>query len=397
MTDISLVSIVIPAFNAGRTLLETLQSVSSQTYEDLEITVVDDGSADDTAEIAQAYAQTDPRVTLIRQPNGGVAAARNAGIRASAGAFVAFIDADDLWHPTKIAKQAARLRTGGDETALVYAPFRQVDMQGLVHGASRNHRVEGWVINRHFYVNIIGNGSSILIRRHVLDELGGYASVLLQHNAQGCEDLLLQLRAALRYKFATVPEYLVGYRHAPGNMSSDEERMLRSTLLTLSLVLAECPDFVELRRHGLLARKIWEYLKIMPQRRNFKNGSRFIWPYLKGHFGAVANAAWIDAAGKARNLACLAATLSTRQRQSQAPIAYRHFYEYDPADMNPADHLPTTKAREAADEIYRNLLALAGSDRAYLPEKYLGREVATSSALERSDFFDLEARDSKVI
>jgi glycosyltransferase involved in cell wall biosynthesis len=397
MTAISLVSIVIPAFNAGRTLLETLQSVSAQTHADLEIMVVDDGSADNTAEIAQAYRQTDPRVRLIRQPNGGVAAARNAGIRASAGEFVAFIDADDLWHPSKIAKQLARLRAGGDATALVYAPFRQVDMQGLVHGASRNHRVEGWVINRHFYVNIIGNGSSILIRRHVLDELGGYASVLRQHNAQGCEDLLLQLRTALRYKFATVPEYLVGYRHAPGNMSSDAERMLRSTLLTLSLVLAECPDFAELRRRGLLARKIWEYLKIIPQRRNFKTGARFIGPYLKGHAGAVANAAWIDIAGKLRNLACLAATLSARQWRSQAPIAYRHFYDYDPADMNPADHLPMTKAREAADEIHRNLLALAGPDSAYLPEKYFGRELAAASAAQRSGFFGLKARDSNAI
>jgi glycosyltransferase involved in cell wall biosynthesis len=396
MTEISLVSIVIPAFNAGRTLLETLQSVSAQTHADLEIMVVDDGSADNTAEIAQAYGQTDPRVRLIRQPNGGVAAARNAGIRASAGEFVAFIDADDLWHPTKIAKQVARLRAGGDATALVYAPFRQVDMQGLVHGASRNHRVEGWVINRHFYVNIIGNGSSILIRRHVLDELGGYSSALLQQHAQGCEDLLLQLRTALRYKFAMVPEYLVAYRHAPGNMSSDEERMLRSTLLTLSLVLAECPDFTELRRHGLLARKIWEYLKIITRRRNFKTGARFIGPYLKGQFGAVANAAWIDAAGKVRNLSRLAAALPRRWR-FRAPIAYRHFYDYDPADMNPADHLPTTRAGEAADEIYRNLRALAGADSSYMPERYFGSEVSTLSATERGGFFGLQARDRKAI
>jgi glycosyltransferase involved in cell wall biosynthesis len=173
LIDSPLVSVVIPAFNASNTLQQTLLSVSAQTYRNMEIIVVDDGSADHTALIARDFSQIDPRVRLIQKSNGGVASARNAGTQASAADFMAFIDADDLWHPTKIAKQIALLTAGGNDMALVYSPFRLIDTAGMVVGSSRNHRVEGWVVNRHFYINFIGNGSSILIRKHVLEELGG--------------------------------------------------------------------------------------------------------------------------------------------------------------------------------------------------------------------------------
>jgi glycosyltransferase involved in cell wall biosynthesis len=89
--------------------LEALESVSQQTYRNLEIVVVDDGSTDGTSALVQHHQQRNARVRPIQKPNGGVASARNAGIRSSLGAFVAFIDADDLWHPTKIAKQMTTL------------------------------------------------------------------------------------------------------------------------------------------------------------------------------------------------------------------------------------------------------------------------------------------------
>src|SRR5262245_57856494 len=96
------VSVVVPAFNAGATLDQTLRSVRAQTYTHLEVIVVDDGSKDATAEIALAHAKSDARIRLVRQANGGVASARNAGIREARAALVAPIDADDLWAPTKI-------------------------------------------------------------------------------------------------------------------------------------------------------------------------------------------------------------------------------------------------------------------------------------------------------
>jgi glycosyltransferase involved in cell wall biosynthesis len=293
-----LVTVVIPAFNASETLQQTLLSVAAQTYGNLEIIVVDDGSVDDTAVIARSFGQSDPRVQVIQKPNGGVASARNAGTKASTAEFVAFIDADDLWHPTKIAKQMALLTADGGDMALVYTPFRRIDVSGKVLGSSRNHRVDGWVVNRHFYVNFVGNGSSILVRKHVLEEIGGYSSTLLEANAQGCEDLLLQLRIALRYRFGTVPEYLVGYRLSPNNMSSNQERMLRSSLIALTMVLAECPDFTALEKHGLIARNVWEYLKIITLQGDFVEGMKFIRPYLRRRAPQVIKAAGLDAMSK---------------------------------------------------------------------------------------------------
>src|ERR1700674_1319895 len=96
----SLVSVVIPAFNAGQWLAETVNSVVEQTYRPIEVIVVDDGSTDGTGLVAQSFGNL---VKYVRQLNGGVGAARNTGLRSSIGEYVAFVDADDLWLPDKLA------------------------------------------------------------------------------------------------------------------------------------------------------------------------------------------------------------------------------------------------------------------------------------------------------
>ena len=386
VTDTPLVSVVIPAFNAENTLLETLQSASAQTHLALEIIVVDDGSTDNTFNVAHSYRQIDTRVKVISKPNGGVASARNVGTWASQAKFVAFMDADDLWHPTKTAKQLALLLASGDKTALVYSPFRRIDTKGIVQGSSRNHRVDGWVINRHFYVNIVGNGSSVLIRKHVLEELGGYSSALLLNNAQGSEDMFLQLRIALRYRFATVPEYLVGYRLLPGNLSSDEERMLRSSLLAMSMVLAECPNFPELAQRGLLAREIWEYLKITTKRRRFKKGMDFIVPYVAGRSLWLIKAIWEDMTNKLERLYHGTADRPVWNAQAKTRSLKRHFYEYDPAAENDPDRPVAKRNNEETDKIYRNLAAMAPLDAAYRPDKLCEQNILSLTLHNKHSF-----------
>jgi glycosyltransferase involved in cell wall biosynthesis len=373
-----LVTVVIPAFNASETLQQTLLSVAAQTYGNLEIIVVDDGSVDDTAVIARSFGQSDPRVHVIQKPNGGVASARNAGTKASTAEFVAFIDADDLWHPTKIAKQMALLTADGGDMALVYTPFRRIDVSGKVLGSSRNHRVDGWVVNRHFYVNFVGNGSSILVRKHVLEEIGGYSSTLLEANAQGCEDLLLQLRIALHYRFGTVPEYLVGYRLSPNNMSSNQERMLRSSLIALTMVLAECPDFTALEKHGLIARNVWEYLKIITLQGDFVDGMKFIRPYLRRRAPQVIKAAGLDAMSKFTALRKLLQNPGKRGMQRLGQTELRHFYDYDPADMNLSDQMPLADPNNKLDNVYQRLADLSPLDASYRPEKYFNKNSMPS-------------------
>src|SRR5690606_20987586 len=111
MSISGMVSVVIPAYNVGPHIAEAIESVLAQDYPQVEIVVVDDGSKDDTAEVvATRY----PQVSLIRKENGGAATARNAGIRAARGEFVAFLDADDIWLPGKLTAQIDYLRAHPD-------------------------------------------------------------------------------------------------------------------------------------------------------------------------------------------------------------------------------------------------------------------------------------------
>jgi glycosyltransferase involved in cell wall biosynthesis len=114
----TLVSCIVPVFNAERYLAEALDSILSQTYQPVEVIVVDDGSTDGTAQVAAGYGE---RITYLYQENSGPAAARNKGIDAAQGEFVAFLDADDVWHEEKLARQMARFEARPElEICLTY-------------------------------------------------------------------------------------------------------------------------------------------------------------------------------------------------------------------------------------------------------------------------------------
>lgn len=223
-----LVSIVVPAYNASRYVARTLDSALAQTYRNIEIVVADDGSKDDTADIIRRYAASDTRVRLVQQPNQGVAAARNTAIRHSSGTLIAPLDADDLWTPTKLEKQVARLAAAGPDVGLVYTLFRVIDADDRLLPTQERYRPEGWVFLQQSRQNFVANGSSILMRRSVVEEFGGYSTRLRALGLEGCEDFLLQMAIASRYTYAAVPEYLVGYRKTPRNMSSFWHKMALS-------------------------------------------------------------------------------------------------------------------------------------------------------------------------
>lgn len=226
-----LVSIIIPAWNAEATIEETLSSAARQTYRNVEIIIVDDGSTDRTAEIAEAFCRSDPRARLIRQANAGVAAARNSGIAQSGGDWIAPLDADDLWHCTRIEKMIAAAFAAAEQPGFVYCWCRHMDEHGRIRGSGPRWPVEGRAFNRAAYLNIVGNGSGLLASRKALLEIDGYDASLRSRNAQGAEDLLIQIRIARRHPVALVPEHLVGWRQTAGSMSSDFEQMDRSCRL----------------------------------------------------------------------------------------------------------------------------------------------------------------------
>lgn len=230
----NLVSVLIPAFNAASTIAETLQSAVSQSYRDLEIIVIDDGSTDATAEIVKQAALKDERIVLRRQHNAGVAAARNAALALARGVYIAPLDADDLWHTDKIARQVRRLDAAGSEVGVVYCWSMDIDGSSIVTERRLNlDRFEGDVYAALVLANFVGNSSVPLIRRHELQAVGGWNPDLRRQNAQGCEDWQTYLRLAERTDYALEPAFLVGYRQADHAMSRQIASMVRSYRLVL--------------------------------------------------------------------------------------------------------------------------------------------------------------------
>jgi hypothetical protein len=239
------VSVIIAAFNAEPYIEDTCVSALNQTYGSLEIIVVDDGSTDGTSRVVSRLAARDPRLRLIRQQNLGVAAARNAAIAASRGRFIAPLDADDLWDPTKVERQVQRFEEGGAGIGMVYCGWAWIDLAGRVLDRSPHWAVEGRVLHQLAEVNFTGGASVPMFRRSCVEEAGGYNVNLRLQRCQGCEDWDLALRVAERHDVLAVPAVLVGYRRRTDSMSADFESMWRSQVEIIAALAARQPSLPE--------------------------------------------------------------------------------------------------------------------------------------------------------
>lgn len=203
-----LVSIIIPTYNRAGYLREALASVVAQTYPSLEIIVVDDGSSDDTAAVVKEF---DRPVCFIRQQNQGVATARNRGFQESHGQFVGFLDDDDTYSPQKIALQVKKL-TAQPALGFVHTRYTTTDPQGNVYERAgllpdRNH-LPAFLSGNYIWM------SSPLIRRTVLEEVGGFDAAL-----STAADYDLWLRILDRgYDLGCVQQILGAYRIHPTSM-----------------------------------------------------------------------------------------------------------------------------------------------------------------------------------
>ncbi len=232
-------------FNSERTIAATLKSICEQTHRKLDIVVVDDGSTDGSAAAVVACQARDPRVRLVTQPNAGVAAARNKGAASTSANFIAFIDADDLWAPTKVEYQLAALIEGGESVGAVYCWFATIDESDRTVSFGPHPEAEGQILRELCAVNMIGNGSSLMTRRSAFEKVGGYDPSLRASDAEGAEDFLVCLRLAEHTEFAVVPRYLVGYRRVPGSMSTRYLHMFRSIELVLKEYRDRFPDWAD--------------------------------------------------------------------------------------------------------------------------------------------------------
>ena len=244
-----LVSIVVPAFNVSRTLGETLRSLLAQTYDHFEIIVVDDGSSDNTVLIAEGFAD-DPRLRIIRQPNRGLAGARNSGISAANGAYIGFCDADDLWEPTKLAMHVGHLNQNAN-VGVSYAGSRLMHDDGTLMKQAQRPRLHDVTAAIILKRNPIGNGSAPVIRREVFDTIAYRPAQETQRDwyfdetFRQSEDIECWLRIALstHWTFAGIDGLLTRYRINRGGLSAGTDKQLAAWERMITKLTPLAPTF----------------------------------------------------------------------------------------------------------------------------------------------------------
>lgn len=234
-----LVSVIVPACNAAWSIERTLASLTTQTLADFECVIVDDGSTDDTADRARASISGDPRFALVRQPNGGVAAARNRGLRLARGAYVANLDADDVWRPQFLARAVEALERAGAQATMAFARSIWIgpDDKALIATPEPLHRVD---YRELLLRNPIGNGSAAVMRRDAVLACGGWDAELVRDHGQ-TEDWLLQLQLAAKGDVVVIDEPLVLYRISDSSASWNLERAGQGTLEVIRRAQASGP------------------------------------------------------------------------------------------------------------------------------------------------------------
>jgi len=225
------VSAVIATYNGTRYLTQAVESALAQTYELLEIIVVDDGSAEDIRAIVAPYA---PKVKYVRQENGGPAAARNHGIRIAQGDVIALLDDDDLWHPSKTAEQV-RLLQAHPECALVYSYPQLVDEEGsLIPNREPDEFPSGSVYLDFLKKNRINSPSGTLIRRDVFDRIGYFDE---NRECISCEDYDLWLRIACDCEIRFSEGFLFCYRVRDTGISQNLDKHLKANFYVFNKVI----------------------------------------------------------------------------------------------------------------------------------------------------------------
>jgi glycosyltransferase involved in cell wall biosynthesis len=221
------VDVIIPAFNAAHYLPVAIESVTSQTFDDWRILLVDDGSTDNTVEVVAPYLdRLGSRISYIKQNNRGLPAARNTAIRASTSEFLALLDADDVWLPNRLAES---LRTLADrpQAGLAYGLVTHIDPEGRLGTTFEGNRryAEGHIAPYIYMRKVELPCPTLTFRRKCVDEVG-----LFDETMRATEDRDLWLRIALRYEVAFVPKVIAYYRTSPTSMSTDPNRMLKAQL-----------------------------------------------------------------------------------------------------------------------------------------------------------------------
>ena len=223
MTGGDLVSIVIPCYKQARFLPRAIESVLNQTYKPIEIVVVDDGSPDDTSDVAAGYAN----VRVIRTSNQGLSAARNNGLRASSGSLLVFLDADDRLRPDAVARGVACL-DAHPASGIVYGNHVRFFSDGTPADTQQLEPLKGDIFEMLLRKDIVGCVDAVLWRRDALAAVGGFEVGL---NAS--EDYDIYMRIARRFPIAQHDAVVAEVFLHDSNMHGDFARQLEGAVRAL--------------------------------------------------------------------------------------------------------------------------------------------------------------------
>jgi GT2 family glycosyltransferase len=221
-----LVSVILPTYNRGPLLQQAVASVVAQTFGDWELIVVDDGSTDrtddanDTDDTAARVARVgDPRIRLLARSHGGAAAARNAGLDAARGHWVAFLDSDDLWLPDKLERQLSALRNHPDcRWSCTGVGFIDADGAPTAqHAGSAYHPESGWIVERMLRAEATVSIQTVVVERTLAVDAGGFDTTLRFR-----EDLDFEYRLAARAPICALAEPLTLIREHAGRTTRHE-------------------------------------------------------------------------------------------------------------------------------------------------------------------------------
>ena len=224
------VSVIIPTYNRAALVKEAVASVLAQTYRDFELLVVDDGSTDGTLEALAAFGG---KIRVLASPDrGGVSAARNAGIAAAQGEWLAFLDSDDLWLPEKLARQMAFMEAN---SRLLLSQTEEIWVRrGVKVNPPRTHKKEGGRIFLRSLERCLVSPSAAVLHRRLLDEHGGF-----DEDLPAAEDYDLWLRLSWRYDVGLLPEPLIIKRGGHGDQLSGQWGQDRWRIMALQKILTE--------------------------------------------------------------------------------------------------------------------------------------------------------------
>ena len=267
------ISVIIPAYNAEKTIKETIQSVLNQTWQDFELLIINDGSQDATLEVIESI--QDPRIKIFSYPNAGSSASRNRGIAIAKGEYISFIDADDLWTADKLEAQYKALQENS-QAAVAYSWTDHIDESGQFLRSGPQQSFTGDVYARLLLEDFIGNGSNPLIRAQAFAEVGDFDESLAHS-----EDWDLWLRLAARYHFVAVPSPQILYRMCVSSKSFNIKEMEESSLQVIERAVTATPETIGHLKQASLGNRYkfltWKALDGTPEQRRALTALRLLW------------------------------------------------------------------------------------------------------------------------